>query len=66
MANYCEDCGCRIYNGVCSNCNEELYIYENQYGFMEKPISKEFMEKVKDQRAKLDVKDYRDAGETNG
>lgn len=27
---YCENCGCKSYNGACINCHEEIYI-ENQY-----------------------------------
>ena len=26
----CEDCGCKVYGGYCTNCNEEHYI-EEQY-----------------------------------
>ena len=28
MSNYCEDCGCKVYNGRCTNCHEELYILD--------------------------------------
>ncbi len=31
--NYCEDCGCRVgAEGICSNCQEELYIETYQGG----------------------------------
>jgi len=43
---YCADCGCRTEKGTCSNCQEELYIIENQYEYMKKPISDEFMDKA--------------------
>lgn len=23
---YCEDCGCKVFNGHCVNCHEETYI----------------------------------------
>ena len=26
----CENCGCRVYNGLCVSCDEECYI-EEQY-----------------------------------
>lgn len=28
---YCPDCGCRMYNGACTNCHEEIYIEEQYY-----------------------------------
>jgi len=28
MSNYCEDCGCGINGGFCSNCHEEVFIAE--------------------------------------
>lgn len=43
---YCADCGCRTSNGTCSNCQEELYIVENQWEYMDKPVSQEFMDKA--------------------
>lgn len=46
MSNYCEDCGCRTSNGVCSNCQEELYILENQGEYIDFPLSNEFMAKA--------------------
>ncbi len=52
MSKHCEDCGTKMYGGICSNCQEELFVYENQYEDMDKPISDEFMEKVSEQRQK--------------
>jgi|SRR5690606_6893746 len=58
----CEDCGCSLRNGICTNCNEELYIHDHQtdgdYEF-----SDEFMDKVSEQRSKIkypirDVSEY--------
>lgn len=45
----CENCGTKLYDGICQNCQEELYIYTNQYDDMDKPISDEFMQKVIEQ-----------------
>lgn len=50
---YCEDCGCRIYNGVCSNCHEELYIIENQSEFIDHALSDEFVVAANKSREKL-------------
>lgn len=27
---HCEDCGCKVYSGACTNCHEAVYI-EQQY-----------------------------------
>ena len=51
----CDDCGCRIYNQTCSNCNEELYIYENQGEFIAR-LSEEFLKKVEEQKRSRDEK----------
>ena len=51
MANYCEDCGCKVYSGRCTNCHEELYILDQYYDQgmeLPKPDS-EFMIKVNKQ-----------------
>ncbi|MDD4804160.1 MAG: hypothetical protein PHN69_03215 [Candidatus Pacebacteria bacterium] len=50
---YCEDCGCKLNNGICSNCQEELYIIENQSEYIES-LSKEFINKAKEQKEYLD------------
>ena len=44
----CEDCGCRVYNGRCTNCHEELYILD-QYIEQDMPLpdsNTPFMKKV--------------------
>ena len=47
---YCEDCGCKVFNGHCVNCHEEVYIYEqNQTNDELVSFSDEFMDKVKEQ-----------------
>jgi hypothetical protein len=56
MSNYCPDCGCKVYGGICSNCQEELYIFENQNEFLPESLSDEFAEKVKEQREFLKCK----------
>ncbi len=50
---YCEDCGCRTNGGICSNCQEELYIIEHQGDCIDEPVSDEFAEKAKEQRRLL-------------
>lgn len=49
MNNYCEDCGCKMYSGRCTNCHEELYILD-QYDELEMDYpdeDSEFMQKVR-------------------
>lgn len=58
MSSYCPDCGLRACNqGVCSNCQEELYIYENQGEYRDEPLSDEFMDKAAEQRDYLKRRD---------
>ena len=48
----CEDCGCKVYSGRCTNCHEELFIVD-QYieQDMELPSEDtEFMKKVREQQ----------------
>jgi hypothetical protein len=54
MSNYCEDCGCRTSGGVCSNCQEELYILNEQYQEDPFPLSQEFVDKAKEQKELLE------------
>lgn len=44
---YCPDCGCKMYNGVCTNCHEEMIIEQELYAF-DIPISDEFNDKLAD------------------
>lgn len=47
MKTYCEDCGCVVYSGACVNCNEEVYILEQDMGNNEHvEFSQEFMDKA--------------------
>lgn len=51
----CEDCGCKMYNGRCANCHEELFILE-QYQEQGMELPKEdstFMKKVREQETKI-------------
>jgi len=49
----CKDCGCRTEGGVCSNCQEELYIIQNQSEFITEPLSDNFIEKAEEQKVYL-------------
>lgn len=51
---YCEDCGCILNDGICSNCHEELYILENQGEFIDFPLSDEFIQKSEEQKKVVD------------
>lgn len=50
---YCNDCGCKTSNGICSNCHEELYIVEYQGEYIDFDLSDEFLEKVEQQRKEI-------------
>lgn len=52
MANSCINCGTKIYHGICSNCEEENYIFQNQIlaDDMNISISDEFAQKVESQK----------------
>lgn len=47
--NYCEDCGCKMYNGFCTNCHEEVFI-EEQYIGLDEEIPNEIHEKSNEHR----------------
>lgn len=52
---HCEDCGCKMYKGRCTNCHEELYIldqYQEQGMKLPKEDS-EFMKKVTEQQKQI-------------
>ncbi|WP_156030377.1 hypothetical protein [Chania multitudinisentens] len=63
MSKYCEDCGCKVYSGRCSNCHEASFIYHEQYmnpdylgnGQQLTPPDEnsDFMRKVREQDASL-------------
>ena len=55
MEDYCENCGCKVYNGRCTNCHEELYILD-QYDELEMKRPSEdtdFMKKVHEHEADI-------------
>lgn len=52
---YCEDCGCRVYSGRCTNCHEELFIVD-QYIDLNTPLpdkDTDFMKKVANQNSQI-------------
>lgn len=50
----CEDCGCKIGNdGICSNCQEELFIMTHQAEDITYPLSEDFEKKAAEQNAEL-------------
>ena len=52
---YCDDCGCKVFSGRCTNCHEELYILDQYYEErMELPDDdSDFMEKVRQQQRNI-------------
>lgn len=56
MATRCENCGCKVYNGRCTNCHEELYILDQYYelGMQLPPEDSDFMQKA--EKAKQEIK----------
>lgn len=50
MDNTCENCGSKVYDGHCTWCHEETYIYEqNQQNDEMISFSDEFLDKVEQQ-----------------
>jgi len=52
MPNYCEDCGCKVFSGHCTNCHEETYIAE-QYRDLDQEIPESIKEKEAEQAYNL-------------
>ena len=47
---YCEDCGCGLSSGICSNCHEESFILTFQSEFVDyENLSPEFIDRANDQ-----------------
>jgi len=42
-----------MYGGICSNCQEELYIMENQSDYEDFSVTQEFMNAADEQRQLL-------------
>lgn len=61
MANYCEDCGCKVFNGGCTNCHEELYIIEqyDELNMAAPDDETEFMRKAHEQQKQVADRNYR-------
>jgi|GEM_PF-2738881 len=51
MSGHCADCGTRISDGCCPNCQEELFIFETQHDYLPDDLSDDFMNKVCEQAA---------------
>lgn len=49
---HCIDCGTKLSNGICPNCSEELFIYTEQSEYLPEKLSKDFVNKVNNQRIK--------------
>lgn len=58
MTKYCDDCGCILEHGVCSNCQEELFIIENQSDCIDFALSNDFIKKSEEQRRYIEDKDF--------
>lgn len=52
MAKRCEDCGCKVYGGACTNCHEEIYI-EQQYHDLDMEVPNSIFEKAREQERKI-------------
>jgi len=52
---YCEDCGCKVFSGRCTNCHEELYIQDQYFELDMKlpPEETEFMKAVRKQEKEV-------------
>ena len=61
MSRSCADCGCKVYNGACVNCEEEIYI-EEQMADLEMTLSAKFQEMVGECRKRQEkrIKELKD------
>ncbi len=50
---YCENCGTILECGICSNCQEELFILAFQGEDIQEPLSNEFYEKAEEQKEEV-------------
>ncbi len=55
MKTFCEDCGCAVYDGRCTNCDEELYILDqyDELGMDYPDEDSEFMKKVRESNERI-------------
>ncbi len=51
----CEDCGCRVYNGLCVNCDEETFIKE-QYLMAGESVPIPIAEAAEQQRRRAEAR----------
>ncbi len=49
MSRRCEDCGCILESGICSNCHEETFIDTFQSEYITELHNEEWQNKVKEQ-----------------
>lgn len=56
MANYCDDCGSKVYDGHCVNCHEEIFI-EQQYIELGEPVPKAIADKAIEQTYNIKSKE---------
>ena len=51
----CENCGCKVYDGKCTNCHEELFILDQYYEMgMDLPAEDTyFMQRVREHEDQL-------------
>ena len=54
MSERCENCGCILEAGICSNCHEELFIMTFQNEDIKYPLSDEFQDKAAKQSAEIE------------
>lgn len=47
---HCLDCGTKLSGGICPNCSEELFIFQEQYEYLPEYLSDDFLDKVKEQK----------------
>jgi len=52
MSGYCEDCGCKVFSGHCTNCHEETFIAE-QYIELGEEVPSSINKKVLEQEINL-------------
>ena len=52
MAHYCDDCGCKMYDGVCSNCHEEVVIRQ-QYIDLDIPVPDNIAKTAEEQEIEI-------------
>ena len=50
---YCSNCGTKLTGSICPNCDEELYIFTEQYEYLPEKISDDFSEKIKEQKERI-------------